>query len=134
MNKKPKEDSVLHKCPSLANTLIDYTHLRTFLHLFMVCSINKEQREGSGGLLVAQRGSLPARSKDGSVLKGFHPFQPETFALNLLLPALQRGIFILWHTMLDPLPNALSSWKSGHLCCSMFNMSNIYPSRDHRGS
>lgn len=53
-------------------------------------ALNKEQKEGSGGLLVAQGGSLPAHSKDGSVLKGFRLLQLEMFALNLLLPSLQQ--------------------------------------------
>lgn len=63
-------------------------------------ALNREQKEGIGGLLVAQGGSLPARSKDGSVLKGFRPFQPEMFALNLLLPSLQhsRGAFLFYAT------------------------------------
>lgn len=94
-------------------------------------ALNKEQKEGSGGLLVAQGGSLPAPSKDGSVLKAFPPFQPETFALDLWQPSPQRsrgGFFIGCHTMQDhPLLKALSC---GHLRRSMFNMNN----RDHRGS
>lgn len=63
----------------------------------MVCymshrALNKEQKEGGGGLLVAQGSSLlPARRKDGSVLKAFHSLQPETFALNLLLPSFQQS-------------------------------------------
>lgn len=67
----------------------------------MVCymshwALNKEQKEGSGGLLVAPGSSLPARSKDGSVLNASPPLQPETFGLNLLLPSLQqsRGAFL----------------------------------------
>lgn len=35
--------------------------------------LNKEQREGSGGLLVAQDGFLPTHSKDRSFKKGLFP-------------------------------------------------------------
>lgn len=62
----------------------------------MVCymshwDLNKEQKEGSGGLLVAQGSAPPARSKDGSVLNAFPPLQPETFEFNFLLPSLQQS-------------------------------------------
>lgn len=36
-------------------------------------ALNKEQKEGSGGLLVAQGSALLARSKDGSVLNASPP-------------------------------------------------------------
>lgn len=88
----------------------------------MVCSmshwpLNKEQKEGSGGLLLAGGGSLPARSKDGSVLKGFRPFQPETFALNLLPPlssSAEEEFCFMPRNAGPPLPKALAFWKSGH--------------------
>lgn len=66
----------------------------------MVCymshwALNTEQKEGSGGLLVAQGSALPARSNGGSVLNAFPPLLPETFEFSFLLPSLQqsRGAF-----------------------------------------
>lgn len=55
---------------------MDYTHASP--HRFMVCymshwALNKEQKEGSGGLLVAQGSAQPAHSKDGSVLNAVPP-------------------------------------------------------------
>lgn len=55
------------------------THTHRLLHLFMVCYmshwvLNKEQKGGSGGLLVAQGGFLPVHRKDVSSQKGLFPF------------------------------------------------------------
>lgn len=59
---------------------------------------------------MAQGSSLlPARRKDGSVLKAFHSLQPETFALNLLLPSFQqsRGGFLFMPDDVGPPPRTL---------------------------
>lgn len=82
--------------------------------------LNKEQREGSGGLLVAQDGFLPTHSKDRSFKKGLFPsitacipWKVQTKLIAALPPMGQEALHLMHCTSqivtpFQKLPNSIS--------------------------